>query len=101
VLRNSLLDAGARQAYDVGGGKIMDWTEVQELGDKMAGLSKEDAEALREYLIYRYEILPGCVEGLVWHKYGLKQGRWAKPEAQSDFFAEFCRQFVVIGAPGG
>ena len=74
--------------------KLMDWTEVQELGDKMAGLSKEDAEALREYLIDRYEILPGCVEGLVWNKYG-RDGFRAKPEAMSDFYVEFCQQFVV------
>lgn len=56
----------------------------------MANLSKEDAEALRNYLIETYDILPGCVEGLVWAKYS---GR--RPRPMSEFYIEFCQQFIV------
>jgi len=74
---------------------------VKEIGDQMAGLTRQHAEELRRYLVEKYEFLPGCVEGLVWQKHGLTQGRWVKREAQSEFYGEFCRQFIVFAAPGG
>ena len=67
-------------------------SNVEEIGNQMAKLSKEDAEALREYLIETYGILPGCVEGLVWAKYGDR-----RPRPVSEFFVDFCLQFVVRG----
>lgn len=81
--------------------KWEDAEAVKKIGDQMAGLTKQQAEELRRYLVEKYEVLPGCVEGLVWHKHGLTQGRWVKREAQSEFYKEFCRQFIVFAAPGG
>ena len=76
---------------------ILSEPEVKVLGDRMASITKSQAEDLRRYIIEKYEILPGCVEGLVWKKHGLMEGIWVKEEAKSDLYVEFCRTFVPRG----
>jgi hypothetical protein len=73
--------------------------QVEQIGDQMVELTREDAESLRQYLIDKYKILPGCVEGLVWAKYGRLDGFWVNNDSMSEFYIEFCQRFVVRGAP--
>ena len=73
--------------------------QVKEIGDQMVSLTREEAEALRQYVIDKYKILPGCVEGLVWAKYGRLDGFWVNHDSKSEFYIEFCQRFVVMAAP--
>lgn len=97
VKEPSAKEEGTRTYFE----KIVSLEQLKALGDQMAGLTKNEAEDLRRYLIEEYGVLPGCVEGLVWQKYDQSSKYRRKPESESEFYNEFASQFIVFGAPGG
>jgi len=91
VREQSAKDEGTQRYFEV----LMSLDEVRVLGNQMAGLTKQQAEELRKYLVDKYGILPGCVEGLVWQKYGVER----RNDGMSEAYLSFVRQFVVTGGP--